>query len=91
MRQYLNSLLVDGPGVGDAVDLGGSFDVDVEHGMLLPGAHRLRGPFIDGHGMAGQAVLLLQLGIQKVNSWRAKNRMTINLFCFLPPRFHCIL
>ena len=71
IRPYLNSLLVDGPGVGDPVDFGGSFDVDVEHGVPLPGAHRLRGPFIDGHGMAGQTVLLFQLGVQEVDSWRA--------------------
>lgn len=63
---HLDGLLVDAAGVGDAVDLGRALDVDVEHVVLLGGLHGPGGALVHGHGVPGQAPLLLQLRVQQV-------------------------
>lgn len=63
---HLNGLLVDAPGVGDPVDLSCPLDIDVEHVVLLGGLHSPGGPLVHGHGVPGQAPLLLQLRVQQV-------------------------
>lgn len=63
---HLYGLLVNGSGVGDAVYLGCSLDVDVEHLMALARIHSLCGSLVHGHRMARKAVLLFQLCVQQI-------------------------
>lgn len=68
---YLDSLLINGPGVRDAIYFGRSLDVDIEHLVSLLIFYRLRRSFVNSHGVTRQSVLLLQLGVQQVDGWKA--------------------
>ena len=68
IRELLNCLLVDLTSVSDAKDIGSLLEVDTEHVELLLGGNCPGGTVIDSHGMSGQAMLLLQLGVEQVQS-----------------------
>lgn len=67
--QLLDGLLVDLPSVSDAKDVGSSLEVHTEHVQLLLRRNGLSGTVVDSHCMSGQAMLLLQLGVEQVQSW----------------------
>src|SRR6185437_9449302 len=50
-------------GAGDAEELGGASNVDLVHGEAVLLGHGLHRALVDGHGVARQAVLLLQVGV----------------------------